>query len=92
MAQTVILASGTTAASSSPRTIAAGVEFKVVAYTTGQQWPQDAYIEVNYDTPGDNQPIGRLSADEPGVSMTGPITYIVTRNPQSRALAVIEET
>jgi hypothetical protein len=90
--QTVILASGTAANSSSSRSIAAGVEFKVCAYTTGAAWPDGGYLTVEYDTPGDDQVIVKLTKDAPGVRMVGPITYIVHRNPQFVALAAIEET
>jgi hypothetical protein len=92
MAQTVILASGTTAASSSPRTLAAGQEAKVCAYTTSHTWSPDGYLTIQYDTPGDNQPFVKLTEEAPAVRLVGPLTYIVDRTPQSVALAAIEET
>lgn len=92
--QTVILASGTTAASSAAQTLDAGVEAKVCAYTTSAQWADGAYLTVKYDTPGDDQFIARLTEDSPGVRLVGPLTFIVSRGvqPTGHALAAIKET
>ena len=77
MASTEILASGSTAASSSDQTVASGAIVTLLAKGSGSVTVEMKNADGNY------RPIGTLSAtsnERSGGQITGPITFRVTRN------------
>lgn len=91
MAQTQILAAGTTTATSTDVTIAAGAFANVTAFTSGNQWANGDYLTVFIDTNGDDQAIAQLTFDEPGVTLQGPGVFRVKRTPLNSALGASSE-
>lgn len=80
MAQSTILAAGTTVATSTSVTVPAGGLVTLGAFVASGAIPPDASLLVNVTTPGAALPIGSLNNMNPTMSVPGPCTISVTRN------------
>lgn len=93
MGQSTILAAGTTAATSSDVTVAAGSVVTVGIFaSTGQPNVMGPVCTVFEDTPGGDVGVAILSADNPSTVLTGPGTFRVVRSPVAEAIGVFSET
>lgn len=63
MAQTTVLAAGTTAATSTDITVAAGAKVVVSMYFADDVYPADVELLVMLDTPGGDLPVDVLRVD-----------------------------
>ena len=89
MAQTTILASGTTAATSSNIVLAAGETALVSLFSaTGFFESQWARFEIKAVTPGTTLAIGALSIAEQSVQISGPGTFTVSRPLMQTAVGI----
>lgn len=88
MAQTIILAAGTTAATSTDVTLAAGAFANIAAYTSSSQWLAGLNLGVYLDTGGDDALIATLNRDTPRFLAQGPGVYRVRRPATSQAIGV----
>jgi len=79
MAQTQILAAGTTAATSTDVTLAAGAIANLSAFTSSSQWAAGQILGVYIDTNGDDALVGTLTRDNPRFVAQGPGVYRVRR-------------
>jgi len=75
----LILAAGTTAATSSDVVVAADTVANLVAFTVAPEKWFDTLLRVFVDTDGDDQFVCVLSAQRPSVTVQGPGTYRVAR-------------
>lgn len=80
MAQSTILAAGTTVATSSSVTIAAGSAVTVGIFVASGNIPVDCSFLVNLATPGATIPLGSLGKMSPTMVIAGPGAVTVTRN------------
>ena len=78
MAQTTILAAGTSAATSTDVTIAAGAQKTVGVFATGGI-PPSIELFVRMATPGGDNQVARLSSANQTTMLVGPGTYRVAR-------------
>ncbi len=78
MAQTTILASGTSAATSSDIVLAQNETRTVGIFSTGSI-PAYFGFDVMIDTPGDDRKVDELSNNRPAVVLSGPGTFRVKR-------------
>ncbi len=78
MAQTTILASAQTAATSSDITLAQG-ETRTVGLFSSAAIPEYFDFQVMIDTPGDDRQIGVLNNRTPALVISGPGTFRVKR-------------
>lgn len=96
MAQTQILASGTTPATSSDVVLTAGAVANIIGFTTSGQWSSatadTSNLSVMIDTNGDDQLIAVLNSNLRGVTVQGPGTFRVVRGSTSIPLGVTSET
>lgn len=93
MGQSTILASGTSAATSSDVTVAAGSVVSVGIFTSsGEPSQMGPLASVVMDTPGGDITIKTLSAEEPATVLSGPGTFRVVRPALSSAIGAFSET
>ena len=93
MAQTQILASGTTSATSTDVVLAAGAVANIIGFTTGMaEWAPYDKLFVFIDTNGADQLIQTLTSQLRGVTVQGPGTFRVVRPPLQTALGATSET
>lgn len=93
MAQTQILASGTTSATSTDVVLAAGAVANLIGFTTGAgQWGAYDKLYVFIDTNGNDQLIATLTPLLRGITVQGPGTFRVVRPPLELALGATSET
>lgn len=78
MAQSTILAAGSTAAVSSDVTLLAGQEATVGIFAAGKL-PVNAKLVISMDTPGGDTAVADLTRVRPAVVLSGPGTYRVRR-------------
>lgn len=78
MPQSTILASGTSAATSSDVVVAAGTSVALGLFSASAL-PANAGASVVLATPGADMPVGSLSALSPTLVITGPGTFRVVR-------------
>lgn len=79
MAQTTILAAGSTDASSSDVVVAAGSNATVGMFVASGTLPTDVSLAVVADTPGADIIIANLTTQQPAVVLAGPGTFRVVR-------------
>lgn len=91
MAQATILASGTTAATSSDVVIAAGSVKTVGMFAASGAIPGAISVTVMIDTPGADAVIGYLTPDKPAMVVAGPGTFRVVRALVPTAVGVFTE-
>lgn len=93
MTQTTILASGTTAATSTDVVLAAGAVANIGIFATSGTPPQSGNVAmVCMDTPGGDLDIMGLGADCPVTAVSGPGTFRVKRAAVSSAIGAFSET
>lgn len=93
MAQTTVLAAGTTAATSTDIVVAAGASVTVGLFVaTGGIAVSGPVGEVWADTPGADIPVATLSVDKPATVISGPGTFRVKRLATSQAIGVYTES
>jgi hypothetical protein len=81
MPQSVILAVGVTAATSTDLIVAAGAVVTVGIYTaSAESTALGAVFKVMIDTPSIDQEVGSLTLITPTVQLAGPGTFRVTRS------------
>jgi len=78
MAQTTILASAQTAATSSDVTVAAGANATVGIFATGQI-PTGVQVGIYEGTPGSDNLVDTLDFDQPAKVIAGPGTFRLKR-------------
>lgn len=84
-----ILAAGTTAATSTDVTLAAGVYGRVTIFTaTNSQIPDAASLELRIDTDGADGLVTLLDREQQSYLLIGPGTFRVFRPPQAVAIGV----
>lgn len=91
MAQTVVVAAGTTAADSANITIAAGAIYTFCIYASSGAVQGDMAADIVYDTPGGDVSIGYLSNSFPAVQVQGPAQVIIRKYPSATACGVLQE-
>lgn len=80
MAQVLILATNTTAATSTDVVVAAGAVATLGAYVASGQLPMGSYMQILQDTPGSNDNcIGWIGLGQPTLVVDGPGTFRVFR-------------
>lgn len=89
MAQTTVLAAGTTAATSSDITVASGATIKVGIDCAGAIGPNDTLM-VFEDTPLSERPLVQLNSSNPSVVLSEG-TYRVKRPVTTASIAVFTE-
>lgn len=92
MAQTQILASGTTSATSTDVVLAADAVANIIGFTTNTDWAFYDKLFVFIDTNGDDQLIATLTPSLRGITVQGPGTFRVKRPPVTLALGATSET
>ena len=93
MTQTTILASGTTAATSTDVVLAAGATANIGIFAATGTPPQSGPVAMLcMDTPGGDLDILPLSAERPATSVSGPGTFRVKRSPVTAAIGAFSET
>lgn len=93
MGQSTILASGTTGATSSDVSVAAGsIACVGVFMATGSAFSEGPLATVVMDTPGGDVAVKTLTEAEPVTVLSGPGTFRVVRAPCSVAIGVFSET
>lgn len=93
MAQTTVLASGTTAATSIDIVVAAGTSITVGLFTADANGlPPDHGATVFIDTPGNDQVAFELTGVRPTQVITGPGTYRAARRPGTTSFGVYTES
>lgn len=90
MAQTTVLASGTTAATSSDIVVAAGAS-KTVGIFGAAALAGLGSLKVMLDTPGADIEVTRLTRSQPVVVLSGPGTFRVVRALSAVAVGVFVE-
>lgn len=83
-----ILAAGTTAATSTDVTLAAGVYGRVTIFSATGQIPFYTNLELRIDTDGADGLITILNAQQQSYLLVGPGTFRVFRPPQEVAIGV----
>jgi hypothetical protein len=79
MAQSTILAAGTTNATSTDITIAVGASANVGIFVASGSIPSDALFRVLMDSPGGDVPLISLDQGRPTTSIAGPGLFRVER-------------
>lgn len=92
MAQTEILAPGTTEATSTDVVLAAGAIANISAFTVPPVIWRDSTMKVYIDTTGGDAWIGNLWGGQPSMRLTGPGTFRVVRGQGATAVGVSSET
>lgn len=93
MAQATILAVGTTAATSTDVTVAAGASASIGIFATSAEPPWDCSANVMMDTPSGDIHVARLERNNPVVVANGPGTFRVVRPVQPTTdIGVFSET
>ena len=93
MAQTTVLAAGTTAATSSDIVVAAGASVTVGLFTADAGGiPGNTSAQVYIDTPGSDRIIETLSGNRPTAVISGPGTFRVKRGVAVVSVGVFTET
>jgi len=93
MAQATVLATGTTEATSTDITIAAGEAVTVGIFAAGGRLPASVAFTVKQDTPGGDNVVARLTNVERATVLAGPGTYRVSRPAyEGTAFGVFTET
>jgi hypothetical protein len=90
MAQSTILAVGTTDAVSTDVTIASG-EVKAVGIFASGVIPYASSLTVHMDTPGGDVVVSKLSYPYPSIALVGPGTYRIVRKNQTQAIGAYLE-
>lgn len=92
MAQTQILAAGTTAATSTDVTLAAGAHAQISIFTASTgQIPDAARLELRIDTNGADALVDELTRERQSIHLIGPGVYRVFRPAQAVAIGVSSE-
>lgn len=92
MAQTQILAAGTTAATSTDVTLLAAAFANISAFTSGgSYWPANLALGVYIDTNGDDALVGTLTQNSPRFVAQGPGVYRVRRPVTPQAIGVTSD-
>ncbi len=91
MAQTIILAPGTNAATSSDIVLGAGEEKTIGMYVPSGTIPGAIFMTVMLDTPGADTPVGYLTASRPAMAVSGRGTFRVVRGAFTTAAGVFTE-
>ena len=87
MAQSTILAAGTSAANSSDIVVAAGATVTVGMFVASGNLPaQPLYLFQK--TPGGSVRVAQLSATRPSIAISAPGTYFVARDTNTGGLSV----
>ena len=93
MAQTTILAAGTTAATSTDVVVAAGGSVTIGLFVaTGVFNISGSIATIFIDSPGADVPVASLSTDSPTTVIAGPGTFRVVRSAVSQAIGIYSET
>ena len=80
MANTTVLAEGTTLATSSDIAVAAGATVTVGLFTTSAGIPGNQSATLYIATPGNDRVVGELSGNGRPLEISGPGTFRVVRN------------
>jgi hypothetical protein len=91
MAQTVVVTAGTTAATSSSITIAAGAVYTFCLYASSGGLQADMGAVIAYDSPGGDVSIGALSGSCPAQQVQGPAQVLIIKGASSAACGVLQE-
>lgn len=93
MAQTTILAAGTTAATSTDVVVAAGATVTIGIFTAAASGiPGNEGVKVYIDTPGNDQLEVRLSGSKPTRVISGPGTFRAKRGVTTTSIGVFTES
>ena len=92
MAQSTILAAGTTAAVSSNISVAAGTSIIVGIFVDSGNIPNGVQLNLVMDTPGQDVSIAKLTTSTPAVLLTGPGTFRVIRAAITTAVGSFTDT
>ena len=84
MAQSTILAAGTSAANSTDVTVAAGAVVSLGIFVASGDVPREALAEVLMDTPGADVVVAELTREHPVTAVSGPGTFRVARRTVGR--------
>lgn len=87
MAQTTILAAGSTAATSSDVPVAAGSVASIGIFSAAGI-PRGVELAVMMDTPSLDAQIGKLTAEDPAIVLSGPGTFRVVRSALADSVSV----
>lgn len=87
MAQSTILAAGTTAASSSDIVVAAGATVSIGMFVASGSLPAQP-LGVFQKTPGGNIRVASLSSSRPSIAINAPGTYVVSRDTNTGGVSV----
>jgi len=87
MAQTTILAAGSTAATSSDVTVAAGASVSVGLFSAAGI-PKDIELPIYMDTPSLDAQVGVLTAKTPAIVLSGPGVFRVRREALANSVSV----
>lgn len=91
MAQTTILAAGTSAATSTDILVAAGASVTVGLFSAAAI-PPEVRLQILIDTPSADDVVGVLTGAEPVMVLSGPGTYRVSRPLIGVSVGVFTET
>lgn len=93
MAQTTILAAGTTAATSTDVVVAAGATVTIGVFTAAASGiPGNEGVQVYIDTPGNDQYAVSLTGNKPTQVISGPGTFRAVRGVTTTSLGVYTES
>lgn len=95
MAQSTILAAGTSVATSSDVSVAAGAVVSLGIFVSSGEISREARCEVLMDTPGADLVLSTLTREHPATTVSGPGTFRVARRAAGRegiAVGVFSET
>lgn len=93
MAQTTILAAGTTAATSTDVAVAAGASVTVGIFTASASGiPGNTGVTVYIDTPGNDVVAAELTGNKPTAVISGPGTFRAVRGVVGTSLGVYTES
>lgn len=90
MAQSTILATGTTDATSTDINIPAGTVKTIGIFASGSL-PKDSYLHIYQDTPGGDVVIAKVNKQFPAIALVGPGTYRAVRKNQTQAVGAYLE-
>lgn len=94
MAQATILAAGTTAATSTDVTVAAGASVTIGIFTSDSAGiPGNHYVQVWQDTPGTGDILaGELTGNKPQLVISGPGTFRAKRPLSTTSIGIFTES
>lgn len=92
MAQSTILAAGTTEATSTDVVVAAGSVVTIGVFVAAGSLPESTSVEVFLDTPGADVFEAELSNERPAVQIAGPCTVRAIRRATGANVGIFSET